>query len=296
MGTVYKAEHMRLRRPVAIKVLALSFDESPKDLQRFSREMRILGRLQHPHIVCATDAGEIKGTNPEYPVRHYYVMDYIAGRNLEQFVGAEGPLPLGQACDLMHQVAWALAEVHKHDLIHRDIKPSNILVTPEGQAKLVDFGLVRHFTSRLTRPKTGLGSPMYMAPEQALDASSVSGLADIYALGTTLFWCLTQRPPFRIERNVAQVVSRQLTQPPPSARALNPALPPEADAVVARMMAVKPEDRYPSARAVMDSLLPFLDAEAREAALARRERSHARVGHNACGRVSDETPTPRKLH
>ena len=139
---------------------------------------------------------------------------------------ATGRWPPAQACDLIYQVASALAEAHKHDLVHRDIKPSNVRVTPEGQAKLLDFGLARHFRHRLTEPGTLLGTIDYMAPEQMQDASSVDIRADIYGLGGTLFWCLTGRTPFRAAGQLASGPGHRLTQPPPSVRVLRPESPP----------------------------------------------------------------------
>lgn len=261
MGIVLKAEHIHMRGRVAVKVLPITRDDPPSFLQRFYAEMRALAGLKHPHIVSAIDAGEVATPDPARPVLHYFVMEYIPGQNLEDVVKTHGPLPVPRACDLIHQVAWALMETHKHDLIHRDIKPSNILVAPDGQAKLLDFGLVRDYEHRVTQLRAALGTPLYMAPEQALDASAVDHRADIYGLGATLFWCLTGREAFPAELNIAQALRKKLNEPPPSVRTWQPELPTELDAVVSRMMAIEPADRYPTAEAVMTSLLPFLQAE-----------------------------------
>ena len=177
--------------------------------------------------------------------------------------GRSGPLPPAKACDLVHQVASALAEAHKHNLVHRDIKPSNILVTPEGQAKLLDFGLARQFGDRLTEPGTILLGPwITWPPSRPSDASAVDIRADIYGLGGTLFWCLTGRTPFPSQGSLAEDLAARLTQPPPSAcAAFGRRSPAELDAVVARMMALNPDDRYPTPQAVMRALLPFLQPE-----------------------------------
>jgi serine/threonine protein kinase len=196
MGIVFKAEHLRLPRLVAIKVLPLSADQNPRLLQRFFGEMWAVAQLQHPNIVGAIDAGETANADPASPCLHYFVMDYVAGENLEDKVNSHGLLSATTACDLIHQVACALGEAHRHKLVHRDVKPSNILVTPEGQAKLLDFGLALQLNNRMTEPGTVLGTLDYVAPEQAIDASSVDIRADIYGLGGTLFWCLTGRTPF----------------------------------------------------------------------------------------------------
>jgi response regulator RpfG family c-di-GMP phosphodiesterase len=258
MGVVFKAEHRYLRLPVALKVLAASPGERVPSLERFFQEMRAVAQLHHPNIVAAVDAGEAPGMGLDTPTRHYFVMEYIPGQDLEEHVRAHGPLGVAEACRLAHQVASALAEAHKHNLIHRDVKPSNIRVTPEGQAKLLDFGLAAPFSRRLTEPGTLLGSVDYMAPEQARDASSVDIRADIYGLGGTLFWCLTGRPPFASEGKLAWDIVRRQTQPAPSVRAFRQESSPELDAVVGRMMALDPDDRYPTPQVLMRALFPFL--------------------------------------
>jgi response regulator RpfG family c-di-GMP phosphodiesterase len=264
MGVVFKAEHVRMRRVVAVKVLSVSRQEPTKLLRRFYTEIRAIAQLQHPNIVAAMDAGETADPNPDGPVLHYLVMEYVPGQDLEADVKENGPLGPARASDLIHQVAGALAEAHQHNLVHRDVKPSNILVTPQGQAKLLDFGLARHFRHRMTEPGTLLGSIDYMAPEQVRDAGSVDIRADIYGLGGTLFWCLTGQTPFPPREDIAQELSCRLTQDPPSARALQPGLPVELDQVIARMMARNPDDRYPTPQAVMNALLTFLKPESRE--------------------------------
>src|SRR5262249_45397604 len=147
--------------------------QDPDLMRRFTAEMRTVAQLRHPNIVAALDAGQCASRDPHAPVLRYLVMEYVPGHDLEGYVAACGPLSVPLACDLMYQVAGALAEAHKHNLVHRDIKPSNVRVTPEGQAKLLDFGLARHLPNRMTEPGTVLGTIEYMAPEQARDAASV---------------------------------------------------------------------------------------------------------------------------
>ena len=264
MGIVFKAEHKRMRRPVAIKVLPLSPDADDRLLQRFFTEMQAVAQLQHPNIVAALDAGDVENPDPSGPVLHYLVMEYVPGQDLEEYILDQGPLPPAQACDLMHQVAGALAEAQRHGLVHRDIKPSNILVTPDGQAKLLDFGLARHWERHITQPGVLLGTIDYMAPEQASDPTAVDIRADLYALGATLFWCLTGQPPFPSRGNLVQEVACRMKQPPPSVRAVRPDLSADLDATVARLMATDPDHRYPTPQAVMRGLLPFLQPELRD--------------------------------
>jgi CheY-like chemotaxis protein len=305
MSSVFKAEHRRLHRPVAIKVITLAESDDPRILERFFNEMWIVAHLQHPNIVVAFDAGELPSTRIGVTSVQYLVMEYIPGQDLEQYVNTHGPLDPSLACDLIYQTADALDEAHQHHLIHRDIKPSNIRVTPEGQSKLVDFGVARHRSKRNTDHGQVVGSVAYLAPEQALDSRSVDIRADIYALGGTLFWCLTGQLPFAGQGNVLVELARRARQPPPSARALRPELAPELDAVVAKMMATSPADRYPTAKAVMKALMPFLrwGAHSRgpseefftpESAAAAADRGTGGAGRHRILIVDDE-PACRRL-
>lgn len=263
MGILFKAKHIHLHRLAAIKVLPWSIlgEHSPAELQRFRSEVKAIGKLFHPNIVHALDAGHIASPDPDMPAIHYYAMEYVEGRDLEALVEYDGRLSVKQACDFACQIASALQEAHRHNLVHRDIKPANIMVTPEGQAKLLDFGLVRHFNCRMTEPGALLGTVEYMAPEQAQDASAVDIRADIFGLGGVLFWCLTGRTPFIKGVHVAETIAQRQTSTAPSIRTFRPEVPAELDAIVARMMACKPEDRYPTPQAVLNALWPFVKAE-----------------------------------
>jgi response regulator RpfG family c-di-GMP phosphodiesterase/serine/threonine protein kinase len=278
MGVVFKAEHVVLRRPTAIKVLTLPIDTDPIILQRFNNEMRIVAQLQHPNIVSAIDAGSCTSHDPDQPMLRYFVMEFVDGTDLEALVDDKGALSPTEACDLAYQIATALVEAQKHDLVHRDIKPSNILVTRDGQAKLLDFGLARHLPSRMTEPGTVLGTINFMAPEQACDASGVDIRADIYGLGATLYWCLTGAPPFEFKGNLAQDVVTRMTKAPPSARARRLEIPVELDEVLCRMLAPKPENRFSSPQGVMRALLPFLKSDLRDhLLLSPRDATESRV-------------------
>lgn len=257
MGVVYKAEHLRLRRLVAIKVLSSISAEDPRSLSRFHAEMRAVGQLRHPHIVGAYDCGEI--ADGQGTVLHYLVMEYVEGLNLERLVMEQGAFSLTRVCDLGLQLADALAEAHRHKLIHRDIKPSNIIIASDGQAKLLDFGLACGLTSRrLTDPGAVLGTLGYMAPEQAQDPRKVDQRADIYSLGATLYWAVTGHDPFPLQGNLGHDLVRRLTMAPPSLRQHRPELPSELDSVLTRMMAPHPDDRFQNAQAVRRALQPFM--------------------------------------
>ncbi|QVL32982.1 protein kinase [Telmatocola sphagniphila] len=260
MGVIYVGEHIRMRYRVAIKTLNWSRKIDEQMVSRFYAEVRAVGELQHPNIVSALDAGSIPNPDPEMPELHYFVMEYLAGQDLDSLVRKKGPLSVDQACKMAHQVADALAEAHRNNLVHRDIKPSNILLTFAGVAKVLDFGLARNLGERMTLPGTILGTVGYMSPEQAQDASSVDGRSDLYGLGATLYWCLTGKDPFPVGEEPAQDLIHRLTQPPPSIRKINPSLPQELDELIQKMMQVHPEDRLGDAKEVMKLLMPFQHA------------------------------------
>ncbi len=260
MGIVFKAEHLLLRRLAALKVLPDSFEDDPAILSRFLAEIRSVAALRHPNIVAALDADRTRGSDLEPAGWYYLVMEYVDGEDLDKHVRRCGPLPLAEACDLVCQLAGALAEAHQNGLVHRDIKPSNILVASTGQVKLLDFGLARRITDhrRLTERGAVLGTIDYMAPEQANAGAPVDHRADLYALGGILCWCLTGAPPFPPRPNFTEQVIARVNQPPPALCQSRPDLPVALAAVVERLMATRPDDRYPTAQNVIGALLPFL--------------------------------------
>jgi response regulator RpfG family c-di-GMP phosphodiesterase/serine/threonine protein kinase len=262
LGVVFKAEHMLMRRLVAIKVMPAPCQPDNPALTRFVAEMRAVAILQHPNIVAPFEAGKTSGSDHEFANLYYFVMDFVPGMDLEQYVTHHGPLPPSTACDIAFQIGSALAEAHRRNLLHRDIKPSNILLTTEGEAKLTDFGLVSHFQQRpLTQPGTSAGTVDYMAPEQAQDPSSVDIRADIFGLGATLFWCLTGKAPFPKSQRLAQAVLARQKSVPPSPRALRCDIPADLDALVVKSMALCPQDRFPDPQALMESLVGFLKSD-----------------------------------
>ncbi|HLW66804.1 MAG TPA: serine/threonine-protein kinase, partial [Gemmataceae bacterium] len=181
VGVVFLAEHMLLKRRVAIKVLPADDNFPQSVIERFYSEMRVLAQLDHPHIVTAYDAGSIAPLERTQQTLHYLVMELMSG-DLEQYVYDHGTLPIPLACEWIRQAASGLQQAHDHHLIHRDLKPSNLLRTEQNQIKLVDFGLAREFTSNRTEPRSLLGSIEFMAPEQSIDPTSVRGAADVYGL------------------------------------------------------------------------------------------------------------------
>jgi serine/threonine protein kinase len=259
MGVVFLGEHVMMKRQVAIKVLPVDDDCPRLLLDRFYAEMRVLAQLQHPNVVMAFDSGKVESPTSDRPGLLYLVMEYVDGCDLENHVLEHGPLPIGKACNWISQAACGLQEAHNHQLIHRDIKPSNILVTRNGQIKLVDFGLVRQFAFRLTDPGALLGTLDFMPPEQSYDPSSVSSHADIYALGATLFWVLTGAYPFPRLRSLKDSLEQLQHRAPRRLRELRPDAPPALEAIVDRLLEKNPARRPALALMVKKALEPFAD-------------------------------------
>jgi response regulator RpfG family c-di-GMP phosphodiesterase len=252
MGVVYRAEHVKLKQPAAVKALVHD-GRHRRGIDRFFLEVRAVATLRHPNIVAAIDAGEEPQAGPDGQAVPYLVMEYVPGRNLDDQVTHEGPLPPHLACQHLHQIADALTEAHRHGLVHRDIKPSNVIVTPDGRAKLLDFGVARlpNPDHRLTQDGAKLGTVGYMAPEQARNPRDVDARADVFGLAATLFYALTGQDPFPPPHG-----SLAATAPPDLSR-LRADLPPGLAAAVARMLALDPAARVPSAAAAMRELAAF---------------------------------------
>ncbi len=273
MGDVYLAEHRLMKRVAAIKTMPVD-DDCPSEVrQRFYAEMRALADLQHPNVVTAFDAGELSSPDGVLPSVIYLVMEHLAGGDLDRFVLRRGALPVPEACAYIRQAALGLQAAHDVHLVHRDLKPSNLLLTEGGRLKLVDFGLARQFSSRITDPRALLGSVDFMAPEQSHDPSGVGKPADVYGLGATLFWLLTGEPPYPAASSVGAAL-RQLQQDPPrSVRELRPDVPAELDALIGLMLQRNPALRPPRPLAVAVALEAYLGS-----ASAPSERAAGRSG------------------
>ena len=285
MGIVFRAEHHKLRQPVAIKALLVSPDQNRRALDRFFREVQAVTRLKHPNIVAALDAGEEPGAGPQGSPVPYLVMEYVKGTNLEDLILRDGPLPIARACLIAYQIADALTEAHRQELVHRDIKPGNIIITANGTAKLLDFGVARlpAVDERLTKFGSQLGTIGYMAPEQVRNARDVDARADVFGLGASLFFMLTGRDPFDPPAGAAGAVK------PPSARDFRSEVGLSLDAMLAKLMAIALPDRVPSAEAAMRELLPYLGALAGDQN--RTAPSDSKL-HTALTAVVVDSPTP----
>jgi len=268
MGQVYKAYHRRMRRVVALKVLAPELLRSEAARARFQREVEAAGRLTSPHIVAAHDAGEAGG-------RDFLVMEYIEGRNLAELVKQDGPLPVAQAVGCIVQTARGLQHAHSSGIVHRDVKPANLLLSSAGgQVKVLDMGLAR---MELTPGGDGLtsnnlvaGTAAFMAPEQAANAHRADERSDVYSLGCTLFFLLTGRPPYAGE-TAMEVIFAHREQAIPSLRESRADCPPALEAVFRRMVAKEPEERQASMAQVLADLerLKLTEKQARPRRLMR---------------------------
>ncbi len=259
MGAVYKALHTQLEKVVALKALPAERMQDAAAVERFRREMKAVGKLSHPNIVTATDAGEADGM-------HYLVMELVEGLDLAKLVRRHGSLPLADACELVRQAAQGLQHAHEQGLVHRDIKPSNLMLTPAGEIKILDFGLARLHEpgaeeSDLTSTGQLMGTAEFMAPEQGGDSHDVDIRADIYSLGATLYMLLSGQPPFAGEkhRTVMQKLTALATQPVPPLVNFRPDAPAELIEVLNRMLAKSPKNRYAAPAEVADALRPLAE-------------------------------------
>jgi formylglycine-generating enzyme required for sulfatase activity/serine/threonine protein kinase len=251
MGMVLKAEHRRMERLVALKVLSPAVTKSPEAVARFQREVKAAAKLNHPNIVTAYDADEAGGT-------HFLVMEYVEGTDLSALVKKNGPLPLDRALHCVTQAARGLEYAHSRGVVHRDIKPANLLLDRDGTVKILDMGLARLDSAgeqqdELTGTGQIMGTVDYMAPEQALSTKSADRRADIYSLGITLWYLLCGRPAYGGDSAMAKLLAHR-ERPIPSLRDACPAAPPALDAVFARMVAKTPEARYQTMTQVIADL------------------------------------------
>jgi serine/threonine-protein kinase len=267
MGQVFKAKHSKLGRVVAIKVIRREHLSHPDAIRRFHREIRAVAKLSHPNVVMAYDADQVGDT-------HFFVMEYVEGGNLSQLVKYQGVPPIGVACDYVRQIALGLQHAAEHGLVHRDIKPANLLVIkptnpmPDrptslwgSTVKILDMGVARMLqapdpgdsASALTKEGRVVGTPDYMAPEQAVNSAKADIRADLYSLGCSFYQMLTNQLPFPGGTPMEKLLKHRIEQPKPVEQ-LRPEVPPAVVAVVRKLMAKKAEDRYQTPGALVEAI------------------------------------------
>ena len=258
MAQVYRAMDRQLDRPVALKVLFPELSVDRTFVERFRREAQAAANLSHPNIVPVFDWGEDDGT-------YFIVMEYVDGRALSAVLRDPTPLPPRQIATIGAGVAAALAFAHRHGVIHRDVKPGNVLITPEGEVKVTDFGIARAVNTEESLTQTGavMGTAAYFSPEQA-EGKGVDSRSDIYSLGVVLYEMSVGRPPFTGDSPVA-VASKHVRDTPVLPREANPAVPAALEAVVMKAMAKNPDDRYATAEELRADLLRFAEGRPVEA-------------------------------
>ncbi len=281
MGNVYRAEHRLMHRPVAIKLINAELVRHPQAVERFRREVQAAAKLSHPNIVAAYDAEQAGDV-------HFLVMEFVEGTDLASLINERGPMSVSAACECVRQAATGLQHAHEKGMVHRDIKPQNLMLTDNGQVRILDFGLAgfaseagnetsnwkgqlvaNHGTDetdetagssvgagQLTRMGSVMGTPDYMAPEQASDAHAADIRADIYSLGCTLFFLLTGRAVFEA-KSVVSKLTAHATEAPPALSALRSDVSAELQRVLLRMLAKRPEDRFQTPAELVAALEPL---------------------------------------
>jgi serine/threonine-protein kinase len=253
MGRVYMARHLLMDRVVALKVIAPEYVTNKRKTARFRREMRLVGRLDHPNVVRALDADQVDNVL-------FIVMEYVPGRCLARRVMEKGPLPLQDVVKFGLQAAFGLGHAHEKGIVHRDIKPSNLLVKDDGQLKILDFGLAILESNLMDPAKTNdgvaVGTVDYMSPEQAL-GNEVDGRSDLYSLGCVLYYLTTGKAIYP-GSSVVERLAKRVDGRPVRVAERHPEMPKDAAAVLEKLLAPKVADRYQSADEAAEALRGLL--------------------------------------
>jgi eukaryotic-like serine/threonine-protein kinase len=261
MGRVFRALHTRLGREVALKVIRREKLANPLTVRRFRQEIQAVAHLSHPNVVLAFDADEAGGD-------HYLAMEYVDGVDLTKLVRERGPLPVSVACDYVRQAALGLQHAYERGLVHRDVKPSNMIAAKNGQVKVLDLGLAMlneapggENATRVTQEGFVIGTPDFLAPEQAQNPLHVDTRADIYALGATLYYLLTGKVPYE-GANPTEKLMKHVSEPPPSLLRRVPTAPPQLDQLIKWMMAKDPKARPQTPLQAAGALAAFVPGAA----------------------------------
>jgi WD40 repeat protein len=251
MGVVYKAQHLRLNRPVAIKMILHGKYQDQTTSIRFMIEAEAVAQLAHPHVVGMYEFGQVD----EVP---FFALEFVGGGTLAEQIARKGKPTARSAAQILAKLADAVATAHKKGILHRDLKPSNVLLTEDGEPKLMDFGLAKIGASDMTATGAVMGTPSYMSPEQAEGKSREIGTeADVYGLGATLYELLTGRPPFRGDSMMA-TIQRVLSKEPDRPGALDRSIPRDLETICLKCLEKDPRKRYPTAEALGEDLNAFL--------------------------------------
>ncbi|HSO33829.1 MAG TPA: serine/threonine-protein kinase, partial [Labilithrix sp.] len=299
MSVVYRATHLDLDQPVALKVLSTEALLLPGYVQRLKREARAVSRIRSEHVVRVHDIGQLDA-GPGVSQVPYLVMEHLSGLDLAALLARRGPLELRMAVECILQACEALAEAHALDIVHRDLKPANLFLTDcaDGSpcVKVLDFGIsrmaARHGLSSLTDPGTVLGTPSYMAPEQ-MEGAAVDCRSDIWALGAILYELLTGKTPYGNDA-LPKLFVKVVRSPTPRPSHLRPSVSGAIDAVVVRCLAVDPARRFPSvahlALALSAAVPSARDAARRVTRVLDRRRSEELAGTSAPALALDVAP------
>lgn len=250
MGTVYRAEQLALRMPVAIKVLHREFSEDPTHHRRFVREARVASRVVHPNVARVLDLGRAENG------RVFMVMEHLQGEDLSELLARDGALPWARAREIILGVAHGLQAAHAIGVIHRDVKPSNVFLVDKSaghpaSVKVLDFGIAKSndpessFAENLTCLDKIIGTVEYMAPERVM-GEAADARSDVYSLGVMIFEMLTGQPPWTSDGGLVRTLMRRVKEPPPELPSFLPGVPPEMVALVKRTMARDPDERFAS--------------------------------------------------
>ncbi|WP_169976538.1 serine/threonine-protein kinase [Tautonia rosea] len=278
MGRVYKAKHRMMDRVSALKIIAPEISNNERVVARFQREMRLVGKLDHPNVVRAFDADKDRGIL-------YIAMEYVAGDSLGQRLRSKGRIPAAELVGYIAQAALGLQHAHDQGIVHRDIKPSNLLLGADGSIKVLDLGLATLMeaddqSAFATADGVAVGTVDYMSPEQAM-GKELSPVSDLFSLGCTMYHLLTGRLPYPGNSPLDRMFAR-INQEPVPVKELRPDLPDRLVEVLARLMAKQPSERYPTAAAASEALQ----------ALVRRRSANAAVGVAPTVKPAQVPPTP----
>jgi len=291
LGSIYRAEHVEFGQPVSLKVFPAALNQDPEQFARMGREVRVSVSLDHPNVVRSFQVGRVGDV-------HYLALEPLTGETLANLLEREGRLPVGRACRLARDVARGLSHLHQHEIIHRDVRPDNIWVTENGVAKLMEFGGARDSLDFLdvldgedetpAAAETVVGQYEYMAPEQAQEIADADSRSDIYALGCTLYHCLTGQPPFE-HKDPVKLVLKHVNEPLPPVSTISDDVPRPLDETVAGMLAKDPAERFQRAEEVAWALDQYAEDDSQVESVVVQE-----VSPQYLEWVQKQHPAPQK--